>query len=89
MEGTRGSDQSIALTFRKQLKEYLWAASMNSPPPALSNTDVLIGVMGMTGVGKTSFIRELTELDMKVGHGLDPCKFSDIYCHPVPRRETS
>lgn len=27
----------------------------------------------MTGVGKTSFIRELTELDMKVGHDLDPC----------------
>ena len=73
----------------QKLKKHLWAASMNSPPPALSNTDVLIGVMGMTGVGKTSFVRELTELDMKVGHDLDPCKFSATYRHPVLRRETS
>ena len=88
MEGTRGFDQSGSLSFLKQFKN-LWAASMNSPPPALSNSDVLIGVMGMTGVGKTSFIRELTELDMKVGHDLDPCKFSATYRHPVLRRETS
>ena len=88
MEGTRGSDQSISSTFLKQVKN-LWAASMNSLPPALSDTDVLIGVMGMTGVGKTSFIRELTELDMKVGHDLDPCKFSATCRHSVLRRETS
>ena len=43
----------------------------------------------MTGVGKTSFIRELTELDMKVGHDLEPCKYSATYRHQVLRRETS
>ena len=29
----------------------------------------------MTGVGKTSFIKQITELNMEVGHGLDSCKF--------------
>ena len=87
MKGTSATDQSSPSSLLNQL--HLWAASMSSPPPFLSNTDVLIGVMGMTGVGKTSFIRELTELDMKVGHDLDPCKFSATHRHQALRKDTS
>ena len=43
--------------------------------PFLEKNDILIGVMGMTGVGKTSFIKQITDLNMEVGHGLDSCKF--------------
>lgn len=36
----------------------------------------------MTGVGKTSFIKELTGLDMKVGHDLDSCTYSVTHRSP-------
>ena len=47
---------------------------MEVPAPSLKNTDILIGVMGMTGVGKTSFVKQVTDLNMKIGHGLDSCE---------------
>ena len=49
---------------------------MKVEPPKLKESDILIGVMGMTGVGKTSFVRQITGLDLTVGHGLDSCKLS-------------
>lgn len=48
---------------------------MTAPPPLLQKTDILIGVMGMTGVGKTSFIKQITDLNMEIGHGLKSCEF--------------
>ena len=53
----------------------LWKASTGEAPPLLEKHDILIGVMGMTGVGKTSFIKQITDLNMEVGHGLDSCMF--------------
>ena len=47
---------------------------MKVAPPTLKENDILIGVMGMTGVGKTSFVKQMTGLDLTVGHGLDSCK---------------
>ena len=48
---------------------------MEAPPPSLKETDILIGVMGMTGVGKTSFVKQITDLNMIIGHGLESCRF--------------
>ena len=61
------------------LKPYLWAPSMNSTAPDLGAKDILIGVMGMTGVGKTSFIKEITGLDLDIGHDLESCKLITPY----------
>jgi ribosome biogenesis GTPase A len=36
--------------------------------------EAIILVMGITGVGKSSFINCLTDRDVKIGHGLEPCK---------------
>ena len=47
---------------------------METAQPTLKEADILIGVMGMTSVGKTSFVKQITDLDMKVGHGLDSCE---------------
>lgn len=53
----------------------LWTPSMKTAPPSLKEADVLIGVMGMTGVGKTSFVKQITDLNMEIGHDLESCKF--------------
>lgn len=37
---------------------------------------ILIAVFGKTGTGKTSFIQSVTGKEMKVGHGLESCKYS-------------
>lgn len=37
-------------------------------------SDVIIAVMGVTGVGKTSFISLFTEEDLGIGHSLEACK---------------
>lgn len=37
-------------------------------------SDVIIAVMGVTGVGKTSFISLFTEEDLVIGHSLEACK---------------
>jgi len=36
---------------------------------------VFIAVMGMTGSGKSTFIRTLTGQDVIIGHGLHACGF--------------
>lgn len=52
----------------------LWTKTLGIPFPGFSQRSILVAVMGMTGAGKTSFIRELTGLDeMEVGHGLESC----------------
>ena len=71
------------------LKGHLWAASMKILPLSLKETDILIGVMGMTGAGKTSFIKEITGLDMEVGHTLEACKFSPTSLKQGVERKTS
>jgi polynucleotide 5'-kinase involved in rRNA processing len=38
------------------------------------DTHLLILVMGMTGVGKSTFIKLLTGADVEVGHILQPCR---------------
>ena len=37
-------------------------------------TDVFIAVMGVTGVGKSTFISLCTEKELQIGHGLQGCK---------------
>ena len=61
------------------LKKSLWNASMGESPPLLNKSDVLIGVIGMTGVGKTSFIEQITGLSMEIGHDLESCKYLRSY----------
>ncbi|CAO2649617.1 Nn.00g070020.m01.CDS01 [Neocucurbitaria sp. VM-36] len=39
----------------------------------ITENDVLIAVMGVTGCGKSTFINHLTDSDIKVGHGLESC----------------
>lgn len=45
------------------------------PPPPYQELDPYIAVLGETGVGKTTFISEVTGLDLDIGHDLDSCKF--------------
>ena len=40
----------------------------------MSRVQVIL-VMGVTGVGKSTFIRHATGLDVKVGHGQSSCKY--------------
>lgn len=37
-------------------------------------SDVIIAVMGVTGVGKTSFISLFTQEDLLIGHSLEACE---------------
>lgn len=44
------------------------------PPPPEPSPDIYIALMGQTGTGKTSFIRDATRRkDLKVGHYLESC----------------
>jgi GTPase SAR1 family protein len=52
----------------------LWKAGSGTPPPTITPNDAVIAVIGMTGVGKTSFIRSLVGVDMQIGHDLEPCE---------------
>ncbi|KAI0292813.1 hypothetical protein BC826DRAFT_1186398 [Russula brevipes] len=46
----------------------------NTPTP-MRDTDIIIPLMGPTGIGKSSFIDRLTgDKGIKVGHGLGPQK---------------
>ena len=38
--------------------------------------DVIIAVMGLTGVGKSSFIKQLSDDQILIGHDLNSCKMS-------------
>lgn len=52
----------------------LWTKKLGIQFPEFSNRSILVAVMGMTGAGKTSFIKEVTGLDeMEIGHGLESC----------------
>ncbi|KAH7095980.1 P-loop containing nucleoside triphosphate hydrolase protein [Paraphoma chrysanthemicola] len=52
----------------------LWTKTMGIPFPAFGQKSILVAVMGMTGAGKTYFIKQITGLDeMEVGHGLESC----------------
>ena len=53
----------------------LWTSRSKSQPPTFTDKSILIAVMGMTGVGKTTLISKLTGLDMEVGHNLKACKY--------------
>jgi hypothetical protein len=38
------------------------------------NSDIIIGVIGMTGAGKTTFISKASgRNDLEIGHSLDSC----------------
>lgn len=49
-------------------------------------SDVIIAVMGVTGVGKTSFISVFTDEDLVIGHSLEACEapLSDRLFEPTP-----
>lgn len=52
----------------------LWTPTLKIPFPTFTIKSIVIAVMGMTGAGKTSFIKHITELDeMEIGHGLKSC----------------
>jgi ABC-type proline/glycine betaine transport system ATPase subunit len=42
-----------------------------------SHEDEIIAVMGITGVGKSTFIEHLTKVGLKIGHSLQSCERSD------------
>ena len=53
-------------------------SSLRSLRRTANNTQlhhVFIAVMGMTGAGKSSFIKTLTGSDVFVGHGLASCEY--------------
>lgn len=45
----------------------------HGPSPDMGPDDIVIAVMGVTGVGKTSFIQELTPEKLKIGESLSSC----------------
>ena len=38
--------------------------------------DVFFAVMGLTGSGKSTFVRNCSKIDVKVGHDLVSCKYN-------------
>ena len=38
--------------------------------------DVVIAVMGVTGSGKTTFVNYFADVELEIGHGLEPCKYN-------------
>ncbi|KAM0256815.1 hypothetical protein ACHAQJ_004767 [Trichoderma viride] len=76
-------DGSISSMFSSQAKDNNLTSYFGDVPglkygkslyKKLSNKDVLIAVMGMTGSGKTTFIANATgRTDLKIGHDLTSC----------------
>ena len=55
---------------------WLWTSKLGIPFPSFTKRSIFIAVMGMTGAGKTYFIKHVTGLDeMEIGHGLKSCKY--------------
>jgi GTP-binding protein EngB required for normal cell division len=57
----------------------LFKMSSEEPNSAGYNGDIIIAVMGITGVGKSSFISTLTGRKDIVGHDLSSGKSCQIY----------
>jgi len=58
----------------------LWTKKLETPFSSFTKRSILIAVMGMTGAGKTYFIKHVTGLEeMEIGHGLKSCKYIPIY----------
>ncbi len=62
------SDQHLILTLPLHSQAF-------RPYTSMSRHQVII-VMGVTGVGKSTFIRHATGLDVKVGHRQNACEYS-------------
>jgi dephospho-CoA kinase len=43
-----------------------------------SPSDIVIAVMGMTGVGKSTFINYFSDEPVSVGHTLEACKLNQL-----------
>jgi hypothetical protein len=55
---------------------HLWTPKSKIPLPNFTEKSILIAVMGMTGAGKTTFIRNITGLnEMEIGDDLKSCKY--------------
>ncbi|KAH8807170.1 P-loop containing nucleoside triphosphate hydrolase protein [Xylogone sp. PMI_703] len=65
----------------------LWTPDSKFPLLPFTSNDILIAVMGMTGAGKTSFIKDITGLDMEVGHSLQSCKDIQIATTEIDGRK--
>lgn len=48
-----------------------------------SPDDRLIAVMGVTGVGKSSFVQLFTEEPIGVGHDLESCEWNPANDYPL------
>lgn len=62
-------------SFRSYFEYLLLKANFMLTMPIRPN-DVIIAVMGVTGVGKTSFISLFTKEDLLIGHSLEACEAS-------------
>jgi len=61
------------------------AAKSGGTVPKISRTDIVIAVMGMTGVGKSTFINYFSDEPVPVGHTLEACTGKvDIYPSTLP-----
>ena len=47
---------------------------------AFGPNDYFVAVMGMTGVGKSSFIKHLSGESVKIGHSLQACMQLRVFC---------
>src|SRR5690349_1484973 len=62
----------------------LWTKKLKIPFPSFGEKSILIAVMGMTGAGKTYFIKQITGLkEMEVGHRLESCKCIPIHLNTI------
>jgi GTP-binding protein EngB required for normal cell division len=64
------------------IPECIASSSQDSTAKTASDSSV-IAVFGMTGTGKSSFIRKLTGTEVKVGHGLHSCRSHVLQGAPV------
>ena len=58
------------------------SSANSSDPPPYRPRDTYIAIIGETGVGKTTFIKDVTGLDLEVGDDLDSCEYSLVLKWP-------
>jgi ABC-type lipoprotein export system ATPase subunit len=69
-------DQALDTRRVEELVAISYAPSWNHPRVAAntsSSTSIVIGVMGLTGSGKSTLISMLTGQDAPIGHTLEAC----------------
>lgn len=77
--------RSSAPPFLRVLLVFPVAMVSQSTPKRGQKGEIFIGVIGVTGGGKTTFISRATgRSDLEIGYGIDSCKSNEAHRAPPP-----